>query len=325
MSRGGKKDSEGKTEPRSLRHFPVKDANGNVDLAHVRNAIARAPQANVSDAIKSMVQAKARKLLNAKEHSELEAVMESPLDSFEEEIEDRFEDQNEPEPNDDNEGGEMDGNELEAQLRQLLNLGDDTNIVEHVKGMNDELEPVRNALKQNNERKAFAEAFPEEYALMQRLQAESVETNARKFAESYANRRVTRKEGDEDVATGFGLSALALEKIGDFAKMFSEGTATRESFGEVLDSIMNNGIVDYGVRGSSREEDTDDEEHREFDEKKAAAGNPQQVRKIFFEKVKEIQTKDELEFNAALEQAAKLYPTLAEAYRGNNPVLNANG
>jgi HK97 family phage prohead protease len=35
---GGKKDAEGKTTPRSLRHFPVHDE------AHARNALARAPQ-----------------------------------------------------------------------------------------------------------------------------------------------------------------------------------------------------------------------------------------------------------------------------------------
>src|SRR5258708_14546120 len=35
---GGTKDDSGKTPPRSLRHFPVHDA------AHVRNALARAPQ-----------------------------------------------------------------------------------------------------------------------------------------------------------------------------------------------------------------------------------------------------------------------------------------
>ena len=35
---GGEKDSEGKTTPRSLRHFPIHDA------AHVRNALARASQ-----------------------------------------------------------------------------------------------------------------------------------------------------------------------------------------------------------------------------------------------------------------------------------------
>ena len=39
---GGKKDKEGKTVPRSLRHLPYKDASGKVDLPHLRNAIARA-------------------------------------------------------------------------------------------------------------------------------------------------------------------------------------------------------------------------------------------------------------------------------------------
>src|SRR4030043_1142087 len=41
-SGGEKKD--GKTEPRSLRHLPYKDANGNVDAAHCRNALARLSQ-----------------------------------------------------------------------------------------------------------------------------------------------------------------------------------------------------------------------------------------------------------------------------------------
>ena len=36
---GGDKDSDGKTTPRSLRYFPVKDASGAVDQAHVRNAL----------------------------------------------------------------------------------------------------------------------------------------------------------------------------------------------------------------------------------------------------------------------------------------------
>src|SRR6266498_1258523 len=35
---GGSKDDSGRTVPRSLRHFPIHDA------AHVRNALARAPQ-----------------------------------------------------------------------------------------------------------------------------------------------------------------------------------------------------------------------------------------------------------------------------------------
>ena len=44
---GGKKDSEGKTTPRSLRHFPIPDA------AHVRNALARLPQSKLSPEAKA--------------------------------------------------------------------------------------------------------------------------------------------------------------------------------------------------------------------------------------------------------------------------------
>ena len=37
---GGEKDAEGKTVPRELRHFPVRDADGNVSLPHVEEALA---------------------------------------------------------------------------------------------------------------------------------------------------------------------------------------------------------------------------------------------------------------------------------------------
>ena len=60
---GGSKDGEGKTTPRSLRHFPVRDANGAVDLAHVRNALARIPQSDVPQAAKDAATAEAKRLL----------------------------------------------------------------------------------------------------------------------------------------------------------------------------------------------------------------------------------------------------------------------
>jgi len=61
---GGKKNSEGKTEPLSLRHLPYKDDKGKIDLPHLRNAIARAPQlVGTSDADKKALQAKAQRLL----------------------------------------------------------------------------------------------------------------------------------------------------------------------------------------------------------------------------------------------------------------------
>lgn len=59
---GGEKDSDGKTKPRSLRMFPYKDNSGKVDLAHLRNALARIPQSSLDDATKKRVIAKARRI-----------------------------------------------------------------------------------------------------------------------------------------------------------------------------------------------------------------------------------------------------------------------
>ena len=44
---GGEKDDEGKTKPRSLRHFPYRDADGELDEAHIRNALGRIPQSTL--------------------------------------------------------------------------------------------------------------------------------------------------------------------------------------------------------------------------------------------------------------------------------------
>lgn len=63
---GGSKDGEGKTTPRSLRHFPYKDSAGSVDLPHLRNALARIPQSSLSADVKARVIAKAQAI--AKQH-----------------------------------------------------------------------------------------------------------------------------------------------------------------------------------------------------------------------------------------------------------------
>jgi len=44
IGEGGKKDDQGKTVPRSLRHLPHHNADGSLDLPHLRNALARMNQ-----------------------------------------------------------------------------------------------------------------------------------------------------------------------------------------------------------------------------------------------------------------------------------------
>lgn len=58
ISPGGKKDDDGKTVPRSLRHLPYRNAQGEADLPHLRNALARLSQIDASDADKAKARAK---------------------------------------------------------------------------------------------------------------------------------------------------------------------------------------------------------------------------------------------------------------------------
>jgi HK97 family phage prohead protease len=75
---GGTKDAEGKTTPRTLRHFPVKDADGKVDVPHVRNALSRIPQSNLPASVKASATAKAQRLLAAAGGGEAKSAPEPP-------------------------------------------------------------------------------------------------------------------------------------------------------------------------------------------------------------------------------------------------------
>jgi len=70
---GGSKDDEGKTVPRSLRHFPVFDDKGELDLPHLRNAIARIPQSRIpglTDDDLAVLQERARQMLDEAQKGE---------------------------------------------------------------------------------------------------------------------------------------------------------------------------------------------------------------------------------------------------------------
>lgn len=60
---GGEEDEDGRTVPRTLRHFPYKDADGNIDLPHLRNALARIPQSSLSDTLKERLTNEATRIL----------------------------------------------------------------------------------------------------------------------------------------------------------------------------------------------------------------------------------------------------------------------
>lgn len=343
---GGKKDSEGKTVPRTLRHFPYKDKNGNVDLPHLRNAIARIPQAGswLSDQLKSTLQAKARKLLGAKNYSDVLTIeAEFAPEWFQEpgsgiidytiNEDDSYPNRRDTPPpgqdgsvpdradtvtNDLLEGGNTDmADELEQQLRTALGIAEDVDLVQHVQGLNSsvasleaEVAPLRELEKQHSQAKLFSKEYPAEFERLQRLEEESKNNLVKQFSDRIAEQRVTRKEGNgddaKDVKTTIGLSARAIDEIGSIVKKFSNSEATLDDFKGVMDAIFDNGIVDYGDHGSTREDTTDSDD---------VPNNIIDARKAFSVKVSEIMEADQLDVRAATVEAAKKYPNLFEAWK----------
>src|SRR5204863_5401342 len=93
---GAEKDADGKTTPRSKRHFPYKDAQGNLDKAHVKNALGRIPQSKLPAAAKAKalktVKAAAKKLgIDTSDDGKSITLAQATKGMYEEEIASRFE------------------------------------------------------------------------------------------------------------------------------------------------------------------------------------------------------------------------------------------
>uniref|UniRef100_A0A6M3K194 Putative peptidase n=1 Tax=viral metagenome TaxID=1070528 RepID=A0A6M3K194_9ZZZZ len=69
---GGEKDVVGKTAPRSLRHLPYKDADGNIDMYHLRNTLAKAKQADLPQSAKDKITSKLTQILESSNEEKTE-------------------------------------------------------------------------------------------------------------------------------------------------------------------------------------------------------------------------------------------------------------
>lgn len=395
---GGKKDAQGRTEPRSLRHLPFKDASGKVDLPHLRNAIARIPQmSGISDSTKASLQSKAREMLKGMggsmgeskelEHSEpgtgnppaprtdgdghddkdrvegwrretppialedgqnfseaeargyLDAslsvlkrqddageliekienllALDSATISFNElgavltEVRNRFrgsDDTNDIStlPKGGNVVGELTEKDL-RELRNVLDVDDDGQLLEAAKIKFGELTALREAVSASDQERIFAEQYPQYYAEHMRLMERDRNNAAKNFAESVAKVRKTEGYGLKE--TRQGLSVAALEKVQEAHKKFSEGRGTVEDFETCMKAIVNGGIVQFGEIGSSS-----DDALPEIDTSSAVgvAG----ARKIFAEVVAKIQRENpDKSYMECVEEASKKHPDLAESYK----------
>jgi HK97 family phage prohead protease len=66
----GDKDLEGKTLPRSLRHFPIVNADGEIEPAYVSMALAELPDSKIDGTVKMRLEARARRLLEREAKTE---------------------------------------------------------------------------------------------------------------------------------------------------------------------------------------------------------------------------------------------------------------
>lgn len=208
-----------------------------------------------------------------------------------------------------------------GEIRTLLDLDDKADgdtLVESVRNAFSELKTFKETVGESGKEKQFAEMFPQQY----KQHMELLETNranaAKTFSENNARiNKVVGTEGDtiKTEPTRSGLSALALETVADKHKKFAEGIGTLEDFEEAVKTITNGGVVEFGEVGSSNEE-----------EQIVVDGTTVQgianARKLFAEKVSEVQTRhakenngEQLDILVASAKASELYPDLAKAYR----------
>jgi hypothetical protein len=353
---GGKKDSEGKTTPRSLRHLPYKNASGSIDLPHLRNAIARIPQMKgIGADLKARLQAKARRLLGGKSKSMAERA--EVRDAYELLVEAGFEVTDESKEWEHSEPGTG----SPPAPRTSEDGSDDLAIKT---GSRRESPPIVKELEAKGGSVLTVEQLEELYRAagiekpMPRKDADGVEQPVdhsglvtavkKKFSEQLTPEQ---KKFSEDYPTQWAemQRLLSLENA-RAGKAFSESVATlkrqegenlrdtefglsalaQQTVAEVhkkfaegtvsLEDFENavKAITESGVVRFGEEGSTQAPEPVVIDTSNAQG--IQSARRLFAEKVTEIQVAgDGMDYKSALIEASKKFPELAQAYRAAAP------
>lgn len=158
----------------------------------------------------------------------------------------------------------------------------------------------------------FAEQYPDEHKRMVELENVNRVNSAKTFSESIM--RFSEPDGEKSKPTNFGLSGLALQTIEEAHKKFSEGTGTLADFEGAVSSVVNNGIVDYGEHGSSKQKDVPDVDTS------ATPGGIASNRKAFAElvnskRLEAAEAGNEMSLQDAIREVTRENPELAAAYR----------
>jgi hypothetical protein len=196
--------------------------------------------------------------------------------------------------------------EQEYELRNILGITSDGDVIEAARLQLGELTELKRTVDAASQERKFAEDYPAFWGEHNKLMNRDRENSARQFSESVS--RVRKAEGFGLKETAKGLSSMSLSKVTELHKHFAEGTATIEEFEDCMRTIVNGGIVEFGEIGSSA---TDDMPIVDT----SSAPGIATARKLFAEVVSKIQKDNpEMDYMAAITEAGKRHPDLAEAY-----------
>ena len=205
------------------------------------------------------------------------------------------------------------GEGISLNLKEILGLSaeaTDEEVFAAVQALQARVEAVDSAVSLSNEEADFRKQFPRMWEEHQQMVERDRQINADAFVKSVVSFK--KPEGKVLKGTGWGLSAHAQDIVAEAHKRFAVGEAGLGDFESCLRAISDGGMVEYGELGSATPAPI-----QESGYDLSTAAGIRDARQLFFAKVKEIQDEDNLEFDAAVTEAAKRNPDLASAYRAN--------
>lgn len=191
------------------------------------------------------------------------------------------------------------------QLLELFKVDTEEALIKAITDMHTESVALRADVGLAAQEREFKTKYPAMYEQMQEDRKINRENAAEKFITTHG--MFKRLEGETLVPSKLGLSALASDTLRETYLKFGENSISMADFEKCITAITQGGIVEYGEQGSSIETLTPDIDI-------TTATGVAASRKLFAERVAEIQKSDSLDYMAAIKVAAEKYPDLAAAY-----------
>jgi signal peptide peptidase SppA len=203
--------------------------------------------------------------------------------------------------------------EFLASFAQSIGLdanADADTVLAEAKKMSGEVAQLRELDADIENRKSFAQEYPDIAKRLEASEARGRRADAKEFRDRYSRFTVDGEDGTK-IRTNQGFPSVVLDKVEAGYVSLVEGDFTVEMLSGMLDSIAKAGTVEYGELGTKLAgEDGLGNLNTETDPKAK-----------FATRVNQYMESDNLDRHAALRMAAEKHPDEYEAYRAATPVV----